>query len=108
MSIKVTPLTSGPVTPGIEVLGKPYRWNRTEGWRPDDPRIGRESRDASKARPHSGKASVNAKASRIAAYTAARDEGLDDAAAAAKVGVVSPKTRRKYESEYQAAKEAAS
>ena len=38
MRIQATPLTSGPVTPGLEAISGGYRWQGIPDWTPNDPR----------------------------------------------------------------------
>jgi len=39
VSVRVTSLTSGPVTPDLESLSGGYRWRKTPGWKPGDVRF---------------------------------------------------------------------
>ena len=84
-----------------------YRYQKRPGWRPDDPRIGEETRSPRRtaAAAAGGAATRAAMNTRLAIYCAARDQGNTPKAAAGKAGIVTPKTVRKYEGLWAAAKQ---
>lgn len=103
MRIHVTPLTSGPVTPGYEQLGKPYRWRKVPGWKPGDVRF----REPAAPPPPATVAKAALRASRVAAFARYRQQGLSIPAAGRRVGITL-KTAYVYERDSKALGEAAS
>lgn len=101
MRILVTPLTSGPVTPGYEQLGKPYRWRKTPGWTPGDARF----RESAAPPPPATVAKAAARAARIREFARHREQGLGILEAGRRVGVTT-KTAYVYERDSKALGEA--
>ena len=102
--ITVTYSTIGQASPASVGNGGHYRWNgdpdKSEAARTAAPR-----QSAHKASAASATSAKNAMNRRLALYCAARDKGDTPRAAADKAGITTPKTVRKYEAQWLAAKQ---
>ena len=88
--------TIGQQSPNHVTLSRPYRYQGIQDWEPGDARF-RETEKAARALSNS-----EAKAVRMAAFTAAREGGATVLEAGRAAGVAS-KTARSYEAERKAA-----